>query len=155
MASLNNWDFPAILRDLTEAIVRARDAMVRDAMVRDAILLYMPGHAVRRSIELAAEAAAEANDRSIELLKEWLSPTQRTQYETFGWFRAIGCDSGRTYRITDARFSFNVHFGNNMRLCFGPKHLAWAGDIMLAQKIALENNESYTLREVANIGPPL
>ena len=38
--------------------------------------------------------------RGITLLGEWLSPQQRQQLECFNHFEVIGCDSGKSYRIS-------------------------------------------------------
>ncbi len=60
-----------------------------------------------------------------------------------------GSHTGRRYRIEQCQ-SFNVvDLGDDSRLCFRPiGHLA-PGDIMLAQKVALETDERAALR-VAN-----
>ena len=46
--------------------------------------------------------------RGITLLREWLSPTQRAQFEASKYFEVVGCDSGRRYRIHYGRVT-NVH----------------------------------------------
>ena len=46
--------------------------------------------------------------RGITLLREWLSPTQRAQFEASKYFEVVGCDSGRRYRIHCGRVT-NVH----------------------------------------------
>jgi hypothetical protein len=91
--------------------------------------------------------------RGITLLREWLSPMQRAQFDALKSFDVVGCDSGRRYRIHYGRVT-NVHEIDDAGQpvtgwCFVPsKHLV-AGDVMLAQKIALETNERATLA-VAN-----
>jgi hypothetical protein len=87
--------------------------------------------------------------RGLRLLRDWLSAPQREQFDSKGHFDVIGCDTGRRYRIYHAA-SMNVHElgeGDRLRMgwCFVP-HGAWvAGDVMLAQKIALETFESGAL----------
>jgi hypothetical protein len=87
--------------------------------------------------------------RGVRLLKEWLSPDQLAQYDAKSYFEVTGCHSGKRYRISHG-ISMNVHEidgAGRPRLgwCFAPKgHLA-AGDIMLAQKIALETDECGAL----------
>jgi hypothetical protein len=83
--------------------------------------------------------------RGLRLLRSWLSPEQRAQFDATRYFDTIGCDSGRRYRI---------HYGVSMNVnqiddtghpkvgwCFVPIGYLVAGDVMLAQKIALETNE--------------
>ena len=91
--------------------------------------------------------------RGITLLREWLSPTQRAQFEASKYFEVVGCDSGRRYRIHYGRVT-NVHQIDEAGQpvtgwCFVPSGGLVAGDTMLVQKIALETNEQATL-EVAN-----
>jgi hypothetical protein len=91
--------------------------------------------------------------RGITLLREWLSREQQAQFDASRSFDVIGCDSGKRYRIHHSPGT-NVHELNDagrpiMGWCFIPSgHLA-AGDVMLAQKIALETNERAALT-VAN-----
>ena len=91
--------------------------------------------------------------RGITLLREWLSPMQRAQFDASKSFDVVGCDSGRRYRILYGRVT-NVHEIDDagqpvMGWCFAPSEHLVAGDVMLAQKIALETNERATLA-VAN-----
>jgi hypothetical protein len=91
--------------------------------------------------------------RGITLLREWLSPMQRAQFDASKSFDVVGCDSGRRYRIHDGRVT-NVHEIDDAGQpvtgwCFVPSGYLVAGDVMLAQKIALETNERATLA-VAN-----
>jgi hypothetical protein len=87
----------------------------------------------------------EREARGLKLLKEWLSPEQFAQYDEKSYFEVIGCHSGKRYRISRGT-SMNIHEFDGagcpcVGWCFVPKgHLA-AGDIMLAQKIALETDE--------------
>ena len=104
--------------------------------------------------------------RGTALLREWLSPTQRAQFDTSKSFDVVGCDSGRRYRIHYGRVT-NVHEIDDAGQpvtgwCFVPSGHLVAGDVMLAQKIALETNERATLA-LANrfnvkcrdeVGPP-
>ena len=41
----------------------------------------------------------QAEIRGINLLKEWLSPEQLAQYQSYGYFDVIGRQSGKRYRI--------------------------------------------------------
>jgi hypothetical protein len=94
--------------------------------------------------------------RGIRLLREWLSPGQRAQFDANRYFDVIGCDSGKLYRIQYGSTT-NVHEidGDGHSTdgwCFVPTGYLVAGDVMLAQKIALETNEFRALA-VANRFP--
>jgi hypothetical protein len=93
---------------------------------------------------------AEARDRGLRLLKENLSPAQRAQYERRGYFVVAGGETGRRYRI---RFGDQMNVeqlnkrGRPARLlCFMPEGDLVEGDVMLAQKLALELFESSALK---------
>jgi hypothetical protein len=95
----------------------------------------------------------ESQARGLELLKEWLSPEQFAQYDAKSYFEVTGCHSGKTYRISHGT-SMNIHELDGagcpcVGWCFVPKGHLVAGDIMLAQKIALETDERGALA-VAN-----
>lgn len=89
----------------------------------------------------------------MRLLRTWLSPQQRKQFEARGYFEVVGCDSGKRYRIhfgTSANVYEIDEFGRpRLGLCFGPGVLPIEGDVMLAQKIALETSEDSAIA-VAN-----
>jgi hypothetical protein len=97
-------------------------------------------------------SAKEAQDRGIQFLTENLSPTQRQQYEKYGHFEVIGGDTGKRYRIWHG-CQLNVEQldqnGRRVRLCFMPRGGLPVGDIMLAQKVALELFESEAIK-IAN-----
>jgi len=91
--------------------------------------------------------------RGLRLLRDWLSPCQREQFDAQGHFDVIGCDSGKKYRIHYGT-AMNVREideagGVKLGLCFVPKGSLVTGDVMLAQKIALETFERRALA-VAN-----
>jgi hypothetical protein len=100
------------------------------------------------------QAVIEARKvRGIALLQEWLTPEQKAQFDASGYFDVIGCDTGRRYRVHHARGT-NVHEMDDagrplMGWCFVPSGELVVGDVMLAQKIALETNERAALA-VAN-----
>jgi hypothetical protein len=95
----------------------------------------------------------EAESRSQRLLVDNLSDTQRAQFLGRGSFEVIGGDTGKRYRIKHDRQMNVEELDRNGRrtklLCFTPKGGVPLGDMMLAQKIALELFESETL-SVAN-----
>jgi len=91
--------------------------------------------------------------RGLELLKEWLSPEQFAQYAATSYFEVTGCHSGKRYRISHGT-SMNIQELDGagrprVGWCFAPKGYLVAGDVMLAQKIALETDERGALA-VAN-----
>jgi hypothetical protein len=112
--------------------------------------------AVRHLYYIVARSnSPEARGR--RLLRRWLSAEQLTQFDLFNFFDVIGCQTARRYRIYYATAA-NVEELDKagyptMRYCFVPKGNLVAGDVMLAQKIALETEELAAL-EVANRFPP-
>lgn len=83
------------------------------------------------------------------LLREWLLPEQRAQFDANKWFDVIGCDTGKRYRIRYGRATNVVEISEEhcpvIGWCFVPKGPLVAGDVMLAQKIALETDEHAAL----------
>ena len=110
----------------------------------------LPGHVARRGYASEWECLRpESEARGLKLLKEWLSPAQLTTYQKHRYFEVVGCDSGELYRIHHG-FQGNIEqidaLGRPVcRWCFGPQDAVVAGDVMLAQKIALETYESGAL----------
>ena len=107
--------------------------------------------AVNKSFE-DAQRTREA--RGLRLLRQWLSRDQLAQFDAKGYFDVTGCDSGKRYRI---------HHGTGMNIyeidkaghvragwCFVPDGLLVAGDVLLAQKIALETDEHGALGVAKN-----
>jgi hypothetical protein len=105
--------------------------------------------------ELGHENDSEA--RGLRLLREWLSPEQLAQYDTHRYFDVIGCHSGKRYRIRHGTAT-NIHELDDAGdpttgWCFVPRDYLVAGDVMLAQKIALETNERSALAVARNFAP--
>src|ERR1700693_2818767 len=95
--------------------------------------------------------------RSQDLLRQWLSPDQTEQYDKYQRFDVVGSDTGTRYRI---------HRGTTMnieeltaegyvtrRWCFAPDGAFATGDVMLAQKVALETFELDALAIANHDGP--
>jgi hypothetical protein len=98
----------------------------------------------------------DAEARGTELLIRNLSAKQREQYRNCGHFDVFGGDTGRRYRIQRG-YQLNIEEldqrGRRIRMwCFMPEGRVPVGDVMLAQKIALELFESEALK-VANRSP--
>ena len=92
----------------------------------------------------------EPERRSLKLMRRWLSAAQREQFDGRGYFDVIGSHTGRRYRIRTG-YSTNIceldSFEHTVaRWCFVPCENLPAGDVMLAQKIALENDEPSALK---------
>ncbi len=105
-----------------------------------------------------AGPAREPERRSLKLMRRWLSTAQREQFDTRGYFDVVGSHSGRRYRIRVGT-STNISELDSLERsvvgwCFVPADNLPAGDVMLAQKIALENDEPSALA-VARSFPPL
>jgi hypothetical protein len=90
-----------------------------------------------------------AEQKALTLLREWLSPDQRARFESYGHFEVTGSRTGKRYHI---RHDWVVNIdeldergAQVATWCFGPEGSLPRGDIMLAQKIALENDEDAAL----------
>jgi len=94
-----------------------------------------------------------AQERGIQLLKENLSAAQRRQYDKYGYFDVTGGKTGKRYRIRHGRQMNIEQLDRNGRRvcgwCFFPQGSLVSGDVMLAQKAALELFEGDALR-IAN-----
>jgi len=106
-------------------------------------------------VRYGAERTPEG--KSLRLLRGWLSPTQGEQLAKRGYFEVVGNDSGRRYRIYVGT-SVNVcevdekgRLGTG--LCFMPTGTLPTGDVMLAQKIALETREDDVCRTARRFVP--
>jgi hypothetical protein len=101
---------------------------------------------VRHGIESTPEG------RSLRLLREWLSPSQREQLARKGYFEVVGSDTRQRYRIylgaSQNVCKVDERGRPGMGLCFMPTGSLPIGDVMLAQKIALEIRED----EVRTVG---
>lgn len=94
-----------------------------------------------------------AQERGLRLLKENLAPAQRQQYDRHGFFDVTGGRTGKRYRIRHGRQMNIEQLDKNGRRvcgwCFYPQGALVVGDVMLAQKVALELFEADALK-IAN-----
>jgi hypothetical protein len=95
--------------------------------------------------------------RGLRLLRAWLSPSQFEQFDAKGHFDVIGSATGSKYRIQYGT-SMNVYELDDtgrlkMGWCFVPQGCLVAGDVMLAQKIALETFERRALAAAKRFAP--
>ena len=95
--------------------------------------------------------------RARRLLREWLSPEQNAQLEQSGYFEVTGGRTGKRYRIMEGNcanvFELDEKGEPARGWCFVPAGGLENGDVMLAQKIALETDEKGALA-LANRFPP-
>jgi hypothetical protein len=88
---------------------------------------------------------SEREVRGIRLLREWLSPDQLVQFNMYGYFEVTGCQSRKRYRIRYGTstniYELDQHGRPKAGWCFVPDQPLVPGDVMLAQKIALETDE--------------
>ena len=110
-----------------------------------------------RALFIRHGAEATPEGRSLQLLRDWLSPAQQEQFASKGYFEVVGSDSGKRYRI-HAGASANVcEIDERGRLksglCFLPVGELPIGDVMLAQKIALETCEGRALAVARRFAP--
>jgi len=91
----------------------------------------------------------ESEERGQDLLRQWLSPEQAEQYDKYQRFEVVGCDTGTRYRILRGKIMNIVELAADGRVtrrwCFAPEGALAIGDVMLAQKIALETFERAAL----------
>jgi hypothetical protein len=117
------------------------------------VLMYGFARALGRNRAPVLFRCGEAEQKALALLKQWLSSVQLAQYEGNGHFEVTGSHSGKRYRIRRGR-QMNIdeldeHGAQIAVWCFGPEGCLPVGDVMLAQKIALETDEHAALA-VAN-----
>jgi hypothetical protein len=107
-------------------------------------------YGIERSCGRAYSSVSKAEQHASTLLMEWLSPEQCLQYKRLGYFEVRGSHSGMRYRIRCARQTnveqLDERGHHAATLCFLPEKYVPVGDVMLAQKIMLENDEPAALR---------
>ena len=95
--------------------------------------------------------------RGLKLLREWLSQEQLAQFDANNYFEVIGCHTGKRYRICHGNGANIVELDDRARpitgWCFVPNEHLVAGDVMLAQKIALETDEQGALAKANRFTP--
>src|SRR5262245_31641423 len=116
----------------------------------DAFLSRLIGRMLWRG--LGAEA------RGTKLLKRNLSPEQLQQYKQHRHFDVIGGETGRRYRIRPGTSlnidEYDAEGGKVTSWCFVPEGRLATGDVMLAQKFALELFEDEALAVAAQVRLP-
>jgi hypothetical protein len=119
---------------LRNAIGRVRQFLA-DSSHRQQLLLAHCRELVRPEREV----------RGIRLLREWLSAEQLAQFNKHGYFEVTGCQSGKRFRIRYGAatniYELDQYGRAKAGWCFVPNEPLVPGDVMLAQKIALETDE--------------
>jgi hypothetical protein len=99
-----------------------------------------------RALFIMHGAESTPEGRALLLLRQWLSPAQREQFLRKGYFEVVGNETGKRYRIYPGTSANVCELDKRGRpqqgLCFTPVKPLPIGDVMLAQKIALETCES-------------
>ena len=104
------------------------------------------------------EAGCTATEaRASKLLKQWLSTQQLAQFNAHRYFDVIGCHSGKSYRIRYGTATNIYELDGAGRpksvLCLVPDRPLAPGDVMLAQKMALETDEWSALAVAKRFAP--
>lgn len=98
------------------------------------------------------EAHEKATARSMELLRDWLTPEQNRELEEKNYFTVRGSDTGERYRINAgigtasgvAPYNISQIDDNDKvvaRFCVVPQGIDTRGDTLLSQKIWFETDE--------------
>jgi hypothetical protein len=91
------------------------------------------------------------------LLREWLSAEQLAQFNKHGYFEVTGCQSGKRFRIRYGAatniYELDQYGRPKAGWCFVPNEPLVPGDVMLAQKIALETDELGALAVAKSFRP--
>jgi hypothetical protein len=90
-----------------------------------------------------------AEQKGAALLRSWLNPEQAELWNSLRLFYVVGSDTGKCYRIKYGR-AMNIEEldcrGSVVtQWCFVPRGNLAVGDVLLAQKIALETMEFEAL----------
>jgi hypothetical protein len=122
--------------------------------VRSALTAVPRGFAAWHAAAAGVEQSAEA--KGLLLMRQWLSDEQREQFDRTETFKVQGSDSRKCYLIRNKTGTNVFELDDNGRairgFCFAPCGNLARGDVMLAQKIALETGEKDALA-VANSFP--
>lgn len=96
------------------------------------------------------EAFRKANERSLALLSEFMTASQRDQYREAPEFIAVS-KSGRRYKIRPGQQVLEIDAVGDaiFSYCIAPNAALPHGDVMLAQKLMLETNEDK-FHQIAN-----
>jgi hypothetical protein len=99
---------------------------------------------IRDRVLYRLASRAPTAQKADALIREWLSPEQLREYEKRRKFEVTGSAGGR-YLITSGCIR---DLNTGQHICFVPENWSVlpAADVMLARKIALENDEAGALK---------
>jgi hypothetical protein len=127
-------------------------ALFTSLLVLCALILEL-ARAWRRYLARPPSRGREAEQTALDLLKQWLSSAQLAQYESKGHFEVTGLSQRQALSHPRSHqmniYELDEHGAQVAVWCFGPEGCLPVGDVMLAQKIALETYERAALA-VAN-----
>jgi hypothetical protein len=107
---------------------------------------FMPWVADERS---CPKNRRQAEQKGAALLRSWLTPEQAVLWGAHRHFYVVGSDTGTRYRIRHSKVMNVDELDSRGKLvahwCFRPRGGLVVGDVVLAQKIALETMELETL----------
>ena len=132
---------------------------MRQCFCSDAVKLTMRA-SVPSVSDIGASLSKMARKRAPRrLLRDWLSPAQRAQFDANNYFEVTGSHTGRRYRVQFGTLSNVVELDASgqpaIGWCFVPDRALATGDVMLAQKIALETDEAAVLALAHRFSPRL
>jgi hypothetical protein len=130
-----------------EAVLFALSVACGAALVFVCVLGFMPWVAEERSFP---EDRRQAEQKGAALVRSWLSPEQAVFWGSHThYFYVTGCDTGTRYRLRHSKIMNIDELDSRGKVvaqwCFGPKGDLVVGDVVLAQKIALETMELEAL----------
>ena len=113
------------------------------------IILLTPMLLAEPRVRRRFAARNKAEKKAFGLLQSWLTPQQEKQWAAGCGFDVIGCHTGTRYRISYASamnvYQFDAAGRTVAQWCFAPEGGLCIGDVLLAQKIALETMERQVL----------
>ncbi len=128
-----------------QIIVNEMRAMGRDLEhYRNLRMIDEPYISTFNSKEIPTKKKAKL--KADELLKNNLSSKQLYEYQTKKEFSVFGGTTKNLYTIKHGTQINVIDHVNNRKLCFLPKGCRLPGDVMLAQKMSLENDEMNSLK---------
>jgi hypothetical protein len=121
------------------------------ALVAGFALVLLTGPSMYWRDRWRREARRQAEGKGVALLRYWLSAEQARQWDSHKEFDVVGSDTGTRYRIRYGT-AMNIHELDTggravIQWCFAPQGNLVVGDVLLAQKIALETMEREALAQ--------
>jgi hypothetical protein len=103
------------------------------------------GHALSLLFLACSQRNKEADEKAVALFRSWLTPEQAKRWVSKKEIEVVGSHTRARYRIRCATAmnidELDLSGKVVVQWCFAPQCNLAAGDVMLAQKIALETME--------------